>query len=472
MSLRNKTHLILLLATAFFLLIVYGLIWRTTTAELRDLQQSHAEDQLALVERILARETENLSVKQADWARWDDTYRFIADRNEEYIASNLNDESFDLIDVDIIAFVNNSNEIVYGKQVYAGDPGNSSIPEKLLKYFQGESKLLDFSGDLVSVRSGILTVPGAMLLVSAQPISTSDGKGVRRGVLIFARYINDEYADALSVLSGLNIQIDPYGFTEAEGVHGQLPAVRSNARTVVEYADEQVTASRLLDNIFGNPSLLLSVKYPAKIIEQGNIFLLDGLWYSLIALASYVSVLIVLIDFFLLRRIENMRRIARQVSVLQSGGLPEGDIDDFSHLATIMMEAIKNIQKSNALVIGSQTELEKFQMALDQSFDHMIITDADGKILYANAAAEHLTGYSRKEMVGQTPGLWGRQMPAEFYRDFWNTIRLHKQVFAGEVVNKNKSGMRYRALVRVTPILDQKKQVLYFIGVERFVGNG
>lgn len=223
MSLRNKTYLILLLVTAFFLLIVYGLIWRTTTGELRNLQQSHAEEQLALVERVLARETENLSMKQADWARWDHTYEFVADRNEEYITSNLNDESFDLIDVDMMVFVNNSNEIVYGKQVYEGDPGNSGIPEKFLKYFQGESDLLDFSGDLVSVRSGILTVSDAMLLVSAQPISTSDGKGVRRGVLIFARYINDEYADTLSVLSGMDIHIDPYGFTTDENAVGRLP---------------------------------------------------------------------------------------------------------------------------------------------------------------------------------------------------------------------------------------------------------
>jgi len=471
MSLRNKTYILLLLATVIFLLVVYALIWRTTETELRDLQQVHAEEQLALVERILEREMENLAIKQADWARWDDTYQFISDRNEQYIASNLNNESFELIDVDMMAFVNNSSEIVYSKQVYSEEPGQEVIPEKFIRYFQGESDLLDFGGNLVSVRSGILTTPDAMLLVSAQPISTSDGRGVRRGTLIFARYIDTSYASSLSKLAGLSVQILPYGFSESVSEGVQPVKLERDARTSVEYADGGVIAFHLLDNIFGNPSLLLRVEYPSKIIEQGNKFLLNGLWYSLIALVSYVSVLIVLIDYFLLRRIENMRRIARQVSVLQAGGLPEGDIDDFSYLATVMMGAIKNIEQSNQIVSGSQNELSKFQLALDQSFDHMVITDAEGKILYANLAAEELTGYSRKEIIGQTPALWGRQMSTDFYREFWDTIRLHKKIFEGEIVNKHKNGSRYRAKVRVTPILNSKKQVLYFIGVERFIAK-
>ncbi len=471
MSLRNKTYILLLVVTAIFLLVVYALIWRMTDTELHDLQQVHAEEQLALMERILKREMENLSIKQADWARWDDTYQFIADRNEQYIISNLNDESFALIDVDMMAFVNNSNEVVYSKQVYSGEPGTTTIPEKFLRYFQGETDLLDFGSDLISVKSGILTTSDAMLLVSAQPVSTSDGKGVRRGTLIFGRYIDAQYATSLSNLSGLRVQILPYGFSASPNEEKKFKEFQINERTAVEYHEGEVIALRLLDNIFSNPSLLLYIKYPSEIIEQGNKFLLDGLWYSLITLVSYVSVLIVLIDFFLLRRIENMRRIARQVGALQTGGLPEGDIDDFSYLASIMMGAIKNIEQSNKIAFGSKSEIDKLQVALDQSFDHMIITDSEGKILYANLVAEELTGYSRSEMIGQTPALWGRQMSADFYREFWDTIRLHKKMFEGEIINKHKNGSRYRAKVRVTPILSSKQQVLYFIGVERFIGK-
>ena len=136
------------------------------------------------------------------------------------------------------------------------------------------------------------------------------------------------------------------------------------------------------------------------------------------------------------------------------------------------MGAIKNIQNSNEIAVGSRDELEMFKTALDESFDHMIITDPEGKILHANVAAEKLTGYTRQEMVGQTPALWGRQMPAEFYKELWDTIRLHKQRYEGEITNRTKKGAQYRAQIRVAPILDHKRQVLYFVGIERPADKG
>jgi PAS domain S-box-containing protein len=471
LSLRNKTYLLLLLVTAGFLVVSYGLVWRITAGELQGLQRHHAEEQISLVERLLSQEMTNLSARQADWAQWDDTYKFITDRNEEYIESNLNDESLALIHVDIMAFVNNAGEIVFGKQVYAGAPTDHAIPEEFLRYFQKGSDLLDFK-EGISVKQGVLTVSDTMLLVSAQPITLSDGQGVRRGTLIFGRYLDQGFSEVLSSLSGMDVRLKPYNSDPSVGHDTQSAMLRPEARTVVESTPDVTIGLRLLDNIFGNPSLVLRVEYPSQIIRDGRSFLWNGLWYSLFALITYISLLIVLIDYFLLRRIENMRQIARKVSVLQAGGLPEGDVDDFSYLASVMMGAIKNIQNSNEIAVGSQDELEMFKTALDESFDHMIITDPEGKILHANVAAEQLTGYTRQEMVGQTPALWGRQMPAEFYKELWDTIRLHKRRYEGEITNRTKKGIQYRAQIRVAPILDHKRQVLYFVGIERPAGKG
>ena len=78
-----------------------------------------------------------------------------------------------------------------------------------------------------------------------------------------------------------------------------------------------------------------------------------------------------------------------------------------------------------------------------------------------------MTGYSRIEMQGKTPALWGGQMSKEFYSEFWNTIRMKKKAFEGKVTNKRKNGDIYEAQIRVAPVLDDKKRVLFFIGTER-----
>lgn len=123
----------------------------------------------------------------------------------------------------------------------------------------------------------------------------------------------------------------------------------------------------------------------------------------------------------------------------------------------------------NKQLVAEKEELQKFKQAVDNSFDHVIISDPDGKILYANTTAENLTGFSFDEMKGKTPALWGKQMPLTFYQKFWETIKTKKQTYAGEVTNRKKDGTKYLATIRVSPILDNKKNVRFFVGVEQDV---
>ena len=66
-------------------------------------------------------------------------------------------------------------------------------------------------------------------------------------------------------------------------------------------------------------------------------------------------------------------------------------------------------------------DLKKFQMAIEGASDHIIITDHDGIILYANHAVEKITGYSNEEIIGKKAGnkeLWGGQMENITYKKF------------------------------------------------------
>lgn len=175
-SFRAKIYssIILTASVAFLALCLY--LWFASEATLQDLQEADAKNRLATLSRLVENELENQVVKQADWARWDDAYQFVTDKNDAFILSNLNDESLKLIEVDMIAFVNNAGELVYGKQVYAGDLGARALPEEFAKVFTGESSLLDFD-ELISDKKGVLVTPDHLLLVTAQPITTSDGKG-------------------------------------------------------------------------------------------------------------------------------------------------------------------------------------------------------------------------------------------------------------------------------------------------------
>lgn len=106
-------------------------------------------------------------------------------------------------------------------------------------------------------------------------------------------------------------------------------------------------------------------------------------------------------------------------------------------------------------------------LTIENAFDHIIVTDTAGKIVFANKAAEGLTGYSKQELVGRTPALWGGLMDDSYYIGLWQTIAEEKKPFVGQLKNKRKNGEIYEAEIRINPILDQQNQIKYYVGIER-----
>ena len=113
------------------------------------------------------------------------------------------------------------------------------------------------------------------------------------------------------------------------------------------------------------------------------------------------------------------------------------------------------------------TDLKIVQLSMDNAFAHIIITDKNGRILYANKSAEKITGFSKEEMMNNTPSLWGKQMPQSFYKNLWKTIKDEKKNFAGEILNKRKNGDLYTAEIRVASVLDDNNEVKFFVALER-----
>ncbi|MFZ3044148.1 MAG: ATP-binding protein [Minisyncoccia bacterium] len=113
-------------------------------------------------------------------------------------------------------------------------------------------------------------------------------------------------------------------------------------------------------------------------------------------------------------------------------------------------------------------DLKKFKLALDNTSDQVVITDPEGTVVYANASVEKITGYAPEEALGKKSGaLWKSPMPLEYYQNFWHTIKELKTTFIGEIQNKRKNGELYTAVISVSPVLDEKGDILFFVGIER-----
>lgn len=115
-------------------------------------------------------------------------------------------------------------------------------------------------------------------------------------------------------------------------------------------------------------------------------------------------------------------------------------------------------------------DLQKFKLAVENASDHIVITDKDGTILFANPAVNKITGFSNEEIIGQKVGSkenWGGLMKKEVYEELWKTIKVDKKTFTADITNKRKNGEKYIASASIAPVLDANDEVLFFVGIER-----
>jgi PAS domain S-box-containing protein len=96
----------------------------------------------------------------------------------------------------------------------------------------------------------------------------------------------------------------------------------------------------------------------------------------------------------------------------------------------------------------------RLQYTLDQ---HAIvsITDAAGRITFANERFCKISGYTRQELIGQDHRLLksGQHLP-EVYIDMWHTIS-HGRTWHGEVCNRRKNGSLYWVHATITPFMNE-----------------
>lgn len=131
---------------------------------------------------------------------------------------------------------------------------------------------------------------------------------------------------------------------------------------------------------------------------------------------------------------------------------------------------ITDLKTANEKLEKELIDVNKFKLSVDAVEDLVAITDADGIIQYVNHGAEKLTGFSSEELLGRKAGTkenWGGFMSSDYYETLWNTVKLKKLPFHGEINVKKKSGEHYIASAEIAPILDEHGTVKFFIDIHR-----
>ncbi len=387
MGLRAKVFLVVGSAILVLFSAIFWFISTRLEREFLGAQKDDASTQIRIVGGIIDRDTQSFERKAIDWSHWDDTYDFIQTRDEAFVQSNLNDESLAALGVDFMFFVDKNGEVVFEKQVLTGEAG-TSIPESLKKFLLEDARFQS----LQAIFSGIVAYDQQPVLLTVQPILTSNGIGDPKGRLYFGHYLGQSYFDDIGALSHIQVNLDPYNDqTVSQGFSALAQAAFKNGEEEyieINHQDDQVMGAHLLYDSAGFASFILKIKYEGSIVVRGNesltLFWKAGVLLSL----SFVGLIFLLSYWLVLGKIFRLKREVQRIADEKNAGerLVVGGKDEFASLASDINAMLDTLQ---ALIERTERSESRFEVVANLAPVMIWMTDEMGRYTYLNQSAQN-----------------------------------------------------------------------------------
>ena len=133
-----------------------------------------------------------------------------------------------------------------------------------------------------------------------------------------------------------------------------------------------------------------------------------------------------------------------------------------------LKEQYELLSQSREVLAKKEEETRTLAMIAACTDNVVILTDAQGRVEWVNAAFSRTTGYTLEEMLGKAPGkiLQGPQS------DPWVINYMSKQLERGlgykaELINYTKSRQPFWIQIEVQPIINEQGTITHFIAIER-----
>lgn len=122
--------------------------------------------------------------------------------------------------------------------------------------------------------------------------------------------------------------------------------------------------------------------------------------------------------------------------------------------------------------LRDQLHLERLSAVAQQTHEGVLMTDATGRIVWANAAWEAMTGWRVHEVIGRLPGELLRAEGADpIVGDRIARAVTRGEPFNEEILTERRDGIQFWMSIRATPIHDAERQLTGYVAIERDISE-
>lgn len=117
--------------------------------------------------------------------------------------------------------------------------------------------------------------------------------------------------------------------------------------------------------------------------------------------------------------------------------------------------------------VKRRDEVEMLSLVANETSNAVVITDANGQILYTNTGFQTMSGYSGEEVKGRVPGdfLQGRETSQETVNAISQKLKA-KEPFYEEILNYAKNGKPYWIAMSINPVFNAQGEVYRYVSVQ------
>ena len=468
MTLRKKTLLIITVTICSLITLFYGL---SRLIILRSFANLETQDVLENVQRAsdaLANELAALDRTVLDWAAWDDTYAFIADGNAAYREATLNDESIATLHVNVICYIDANGQVVLGQGFDWRNEVEQPLPASFPAHLTPESLLLQHPVLQGSVK-GILLLREGPLLLASRAILTSKKEGPSRGTLLMGRFLDAAQIEAWAQMTHLTLRLQPFAAAQLPPDFAAARAALSQqaAQFVQPLSAESIAGYALLNDIYGQPSLILRVEEPRAIYAQGQTSLRYVLAGLLLTGGALALVMVLVLEKTVLRRLAKLNASVSRIRDsrdLKTRLIVTG-ADELTNLAGTLNQMLNTLERSQRQVVESE---ENFRQLAENINDVFFLTDLQTqRMIYVNPAYEAIWGRSRERLYQDARFFVQAIVPADRAR-FARAFALHrrgKKAINAEYRIRRPDGTQRQIWVRASYLSDARGQPYRSVGL-------
>lgn len=350
-----------------------------------ELEQTDTLENVERVQNAVATEQSYLDYIVQDWACWDDTYRFIDDKNQEYIDVDLQNQTLAGINVNVMIFVDNSGKVVYVKSVNTHTVEEAPVPKKLLEMIEDGSLLTKGENDS---KSGFVLLDEDPMFIACHPILTTDYEGPSKGTLIFGRYFDDALLESFKIVTRSSLLMYRTDKQMPADFQMKIKNVSENPeKIVVEPLNENQIAGYFgLNDINGQLALLIRADFPRELYLHGKktlsymyfFLLLTGLMTGVgvkFALDKlFISRLVQIDDF--VTKVRSEKDLSKRLSL--------EDNDELYRLSREINGMLNEIYLAEQEL---KAQAREKKVLLDSLNELAVFVDPELKIIWANKAA-------------------------------------------------------------------------------------